>query len=166
VIPLINAIRERPWIFLILGGRGPQEETIRIACSSLGNVFFPGYIKPDEVPFFTALADIIYYCYNPQYAYASFNAPNKLYEALAAGKAILASNIGGEITKVVQSVKCGILISQVNTETIGCAIDQLAQESVRCPMQDRAYQAGLTTYNWAIAKKRLASTYSELLNRF
>jgi glycosyltransferase involved in cell wall biosynthesis len=163
VLPLLQTIRERPWLFLILGGRGGQEETIRIACSGLENVYFPGYISPNDVPLLTAVADVIYYGLNPSHIYASFNAPNKLYEALAAGKTMLSTDLGGELSDVVRSTQCGILISQADTDKIGAAIDILSQDTVRCAMQRRAAQAGLTTYNWLVAKQRLLSAYSKLM---
>ena len=126
------------------------------------NVFFRGYINPDDVPIFTAVADVVYYGYSPSYAYAPFNAPNKLYEALAAGKAVLASDLGGELSQVVKSSQCGILLPKVDALAIGSAIDQLSQDSVRCVMQKRAAQAGLATYNWLTAKQRLISAYENL----
>jgi glycosyltransferase involved in cell wall biosynthesis len=164
VLPLLQALRHRPDVFLILGGAGDQEEEIRSACASMQNVYFPGYIHPDEVPLFTMCADVIYYCFDPGNVYAPYNAPNKLYEALAAGKAVLASDLGGELSDVVKKTQCGILLSQVNPDTIGEALDQLKQETSRLAMQERARHAGLVTYNWTLAKKQLQDAYHQLFS--
>lgn len=165
IIPLLQALKLRPSVFLILGGKGDQEEYIREYSSSLNNVYFPGYINPDEVPILTSLADIIYYAYEPTSINAPYNAPNKLYEALAAGKAIIASETKGELSEVVKETKCGILLSTVNYETVGSAIDFLANSTDRFEMQNQAKKAGLNKYNWELAELKLVNAYSSLGNR-
>lgn len=164
VIPLLQTLRTRSDAFLILGGKGDQENEIRGFCSEMQNVYFPGYIHPDQVPLFIAVADLIYYCYEPSHVYAPYNAPNKLYEALAAGKAVLASDLGGELSEVVKKEQCGVLISHVDPATIGAAIDLLAQDSVRSVMQARSKIAGETVYNLALAQGKLKDAYCELLS--
>jgi glycosyltransferase involved in cell wall biosynthesis len=164
ILPLLQAIRGRSDVFLILGGRGDQEGEIRSVCLEMNNVYFPGYVHPDEVPLFTALADVVYYCYDPDHIYAPYNAPNKLYEALAAGKALLASDLGGELSNVVRSVQCGVLLSQVDHVTISNAIDLLLQKPVRLAMQAASRDAGQTTYNWTIARDKLKLAYTALLS--
>lgn len=165
IIPLLQALKLRPSVFLILGGKGDQEEYIREYSSSLNNVYFPGYINPDEVPILTSLADIIYYAYEPTSINAPYNAPNKLYEALAAGKAIIASETKGELSEVVKETKCGILLSTVNYETVGSAIDFLANSTDRFEMQNQAKKAGLNKYNWELAELKLVNAYSSLSNK-
>jgi glycosyltransferase involved in cell wall biosynthesis len=162
VLPLIEAIAERQNFFLILGGSGIQEGAIRAAIANNDNVYFPGYIHPNDVPLYTAISDIIYYGHQIDHPYGPFNAPNKLYEALAAGKAILASDIGGELSSVVKSVNCGLLLSELTSKFIGYAIDILASDTVRIPMQERALQAGLQVYNQEIAQQRLLDAYADL----
>lgn len=154
----------RSWVFLILGGKGDQEEEIRSACSKASNVYFPGYIHPDNLPLLTAASDVIYYGFDPENIYAPFNAPNKLYEALAAGKPVLAGDIGGELSSVVNNTQCGILLRKVTSDTIGAAIDVFADESSRTAMAERSREAGLTNYDWRIAKQRLTSAYHRLLS--
>jgi glycosyltransferase involved in cell wall biosynthesis len=161
---LLQAIRSRPEVFLILGGAGDQEGEIRKACSTLRNVSFPGYIHPDAVPLLTACADVIFYCFDPGNIYAPYNAPNKLYEALAAGKAVLASDLGGELTDVVKVLQCGLLLQSVDPESIGKAIDTLQIESARSVMQKRSLEAGQGRYNWTFAKKIMLNAYTTLLD--
>lgn len=165
VIPLVQAIRERPSFFLILGGRGDQEEAIRSTCAGAENVYFPGYIEPDQVRLLTAVADVIFYGLDPNHTYAPYNAPNKLYEALAAGKAVLATDIGGELSRVVRSTRCGLLLPQADVADVGAALDALSNRTVLAEMQERAAQAGLTEYNWTFARQRLLAAYANLLSK-
>jgi glycosyltransferase involved in cell wall biosynthesis len=164
LVPLVQAILERPSFFLILGGRGRQEEELQAMCSGAENVYFPGYIDPDEVPLLTAVADAIFYGLDVNDTHARYNAPNKLYEALAAGKAMLATDIGGELSSVIRSTQCGLLIPQADSAGIGAGLDALAVRSNLAQMQERAKQAGVTTYNWTTARERLLSAYTDLLS--
>lgn len=162
VMPLLEAIMSRPSVFVILGGKGDQEEEIRNYSKTICNVYFPGFIDPDDVPIYTKLADVIYYGYEPTSINAPFNAPNKLYEALAAGKAIIASETKGELSDVIREVGCGILLSQINAESVSSAIDDLLNSNKRLEMQLLAKKAGENKYNWKIAEQNLINAYSLL----
>ena len=163
VLPLVEALRERPAFFLILGGKGDQADAVREVCTTAENIYFPGYIDPHRVPLLTAVADIVYYGHDPAHAYAAYNAPNKLYEALAAGKALIATDIGGELSHVIRSTQCGLLLPEAGVSTIGAALDTLADGTLLAELQERAAQAGLTTYNWAVGRQKLQSAYASLL---
>jgi glycosyltransferase involved in cell wall biosynthesis len=162
ILPLIEAIRARPNYFLILGGNGLDESLVRSACQNCDNIYYPGYIPSNEVPVYTALADIIYYGLSPSHPYASYNAPNKLYEALAAGNAVLAMDMGGELSEVMRKVGCGILLSSGSVDAIGEALDYMANPDVLLEMKQKSAHAGLGTYNWEYAKQRLLQAYALL----
>jgi len=163
VIPLVEAVRENPKFFLILGGYGEQEEILRNKISNVENIYFPGYIHPDDVPIMTALADIVYYGFNPDHPFAAFNAPNKLYESLAAGKAFLAADIGGELSDVIKSSNNGILLSSLDVPSVVGALKMISENNRLEKMKQNAAKAGLNNYNWSIAEERLLNAYSELL---
>ena len=160
VLPLIQVVRERTQFFLILGGRGDQEEALRAACSGADNVYFPGYIHPREVPLLTALSDIIFYGFDPAHPSAPYNAPNKLYEALAAGKAVLATDIGGELSRVVREEQCGLLIPEPTPVAISHALDRLQDRCFLAELQRQARRASERQYNWAKARNRLIEAYA------
>lgn len=162
VIPLIEAIRERPWAFVIVGGTGGEEAEIRQLCEKMPNAYFPGYIHPDDVPLFTATSDVIFYGLDSNDLYAPYNAPNKLFEALAAGKPILASDLGGELSGIVRTEGCGVLISQITSRSIGEALDHIKDPGTRIAMEDRSRKAGKEVYNWKIASRKLTRLYEAL----
>lgn len=163
VIPLLNVIENDPSVFVILGGRGDQLEEITQKTKSLRNVYFPGYIHPDDVPLFTAISDIIYYGFDPKNIFAPYNAPNKLYEALAAGKTLLATDIGGELTLVVKETGCGLLIQEANETEIANAINYLKDNSNTDKFASQAKLAGESKYNWNMASKLLVDAYKTLI---
>ncbi len=164
ILPLVEAVRNSTSYFLILGGYGEQESEIAGICEDVDNIYFPGYINPKEVPLLTAIADVVYYGFDPNHPFAPYNAPNKLYEALAAGKAVLATDIGGELSEVVQSTGCGVLLSSPDAASIGAALNQLSQSGTLVKTQERAAEAGCAKYNWRAAKRNLLQAYSQLLS--
>lgn len=162
--PLVQAVKARPdSFFLILGGSGYQEKSLADLCEDAPNIYFPGFIHPGEVPLLTSLSDIIYYGFRPESSYSEYNAPNKLYEALAAGKAVLATDIGGELSQVVHETGCGLLLQDVDLETIGQALDSMVQGSRLSEMKHCAAQAGRAVYNWQRAKDNLVNAYQDLV---
>jgi len=163
VLPLIQAIQERQWSFVIIGGSGGQETEIRQICSTISNAYFPGYIHPDEVPLFTSISDVIYYGLDSQDVYAPFNAPNKLFEALAAGKPIIASDLGGEMSNIINTEKCGILIKNINPTSIGETLDKIKDSELRKIMEQNSKKAGVQLYNWKLASTKLREEYLKLL---
>lgn len=164
VLPLLEAVRNRPHVFLVLGGSGGQAGKLRDRSVGAENVYFPGFIEPDQVPLLTAVADVVYYGFDPLHPFAPYNAPNKLYEALAAGKAILATDIGGELSEVVRATQSGLLLPQADADSIGHALDSLRDRAFLDEMQCRALEAGRKTYNWASSEECLLQAYRSLLN--
>lgn len=162
VLPMIEAIQQRPHFFVIIGGTGGQEPEIRQLCSTLSNAYYPGYIHPDDVPLLTSISNVIYYGLDSTDVYAPFNAPNKLFEALAAGKPIIASDLGGELTTIVNTEGCGILIPHLDSQTIGEALDKIENSELRNAMAQNSKKAGMVSYNWKLASIKLKEAYQEL----
>ncbi len=151
VLPLIYSVKERASAFVIIGGTGGQESEIRQLCSTIPNAYYPGYIHPDDVPIFTSISDVIYYGLDSSDSYAPYNAPNKLFEALAAGKPIIACDLGGELSNIIKAEGCGILIPYINSDTIGDALDNIMNPELRKSMEQNSENAGRLQYNWKLA---------------
>lgn len=114
---LIGAVSQCPWIFLILGGDGFFRKIAEKAAKQYENIVYLGFVEPPIVPLYTALSDMVYYGFDPENPNARFSAPNKLFEALAAGKAIITADFG-EIGKIVRANRCGIILPRYDTEEI------------------------------------------------
>ncbi|MEA1970367.1 MAG: glycosyltransferase family 4 protein, partial [Thermodesulfobacteriota bacterium] len=86
---LIEAVKNMPETFLIVGGNGPCKGLVEDAARMYPNIHYLGYVNPDKIPFYTAMSDVIFYGFDPSNPNAKYSAPNKLFEALAAGKPTL-----------------------------------------------------------------------------
>ena len=60
-----------------------------------------GFVSGKQIADYTCAADVVYYGFDPENPNARFSAPNKLYEALAAGRPLITGDFG-EIADVVQ----------------------------------------------------------------
>jgi len=77
---------------------------------------FVEWVPPKDVPFYYAASDIVYILLEPQ-PINMISMPNKIFEAIASGKVVLASNFG-KIKEVVTSTGCGLLCNPTNTNEV------------------------------------------------
>ena len=130
LIPLIQAAQESPDIRFFLWGEGHQKSTVEAAVLNTPNVFYKGWLPPDQVPTAMQALDIIYYCLREDYPGALYNAPNTLGHAMAAGRPLIANQVG-DLGRIIKKAKCGVLIDPVTPETIHEALQKLKDPIVR-----------------------------------
>jgi glycosyltransferase involved in cell wall biosynthesis len=145
-----------------LWGDGPDREVVEQAATPYSNVSYNGWLEADELPVHFKAADIIYYCLRPDYQGAVYNAPNTLSQAMAAGRPIIANDVG-DLGRIVRETKCGLLLSKVSPETIADAIEQLQNPTTRAQLGENALRAAKDTYNLATVQNHLVDLYQELL---
>jgi glycosyltransferase involved in cell wall biosynthesis len=111
---------------------------------------------------YTCAADAIYYGFDPQNPNARFSAPNKLYEALAAGRPLITGDFG-EIAEVVRAARCGNVLPEYSVHEIRKAFDVLSDPRTRTAMADNAARMGRISFNWERGEEILFAEYSALL---
>jgi len=158
--PLIAAVKESREIFLIIGGDGPCSEIVKEASQRYTNIAYLGYVNPSKVPFYTALSDIIFYGFDPANPNSKFSAPNKLFEALAAGKAVLTGNFG-EIGRIVTETQCGLILKNFSEQEIKYSFSKLTPELLN-RLKNNASKAALAKYNWKRADSTLLLHYNSV----
>jgi glycosyltransferase involved in cell wall biosynthesis len=112
---------------LLLAGDGPCRREIAKLISDLGmskKVVMTGSVDEDEIPGLLASCDV---AVAPYPAIADFYfSPLKLYEYMAAGLPVIASDIG-QIGRVIHNQIDGWLVSPGDAETLAAAIERLKQ---------------------------------------
>jgi glycosyltransferase involved in cell wall biosynthesis len=154
---LIAAVSQTPDAFLILGGNGPGAEQAKAAAATCTNIAYLGYVQPQRVPFYTTLADIVFYSFDPANPNARFSAPNKLFECLAAGKAMLTGDFG-EIGRIVRELHCGVILPDYEAMRIRAAIEDLSGEVLN-EYSRNARRAAEERYSWPRAAEILLANY-------
>ncbi|HEX2908076.1 MAG TPA: glycosyltransferase [Phototrophicaceae bacterium] len=158
---LLEAVIQSPDVHLIISGQGPLEYLVHNALPHASNIHWLGWLKKADVDFYTQLSDVVYCCIHPTYYQADYVVPNKLFEAFAAGKALIAYKGVGEMSQILESFPAALLLDPVTPETLKLAFQQLQHSETLHQLQRAAIMAR-KTYNWAVAEKRLLDLYSEL----
>ncbi|WP_299094707.1 glycosyltransferase family 4 protein [uncultured Metabacillus sp.] len=91
--------------------------------------------------------------------------PNKLFEYMAAGVAVIASDFP-HYRKVVESANSGLLVDPENPQSISRAIITLLEDQqVTKKMGDNGRVAFNKTYNWNSEEKKLLTFYNVILKK-
>lgn len=154
------ALKERyPETRLIVIGRGPLLGRLRRAVQErhLPDVFFAGSVSEVEKARFYKTADI--FC-APSTGRESFGIV--LLEAMAAGRAVVASDIHG-YKRVVQRNVSGLLVEPKDPDAICTALARLIDDPA---LRERLGTAGAeraTEFDWAHVTAQLVEVYDEVL---
>jgi glycosyltransferase involved in cell wall biosynthesis len=159
---LLAAVGECPNVYLILGGKGVLEQRVVDAAAINQRILFVGFASGSQIADYTCAADVVYYGFDPQNPNARFSAPNKLYEALAAGRPLITGDFG-EIAEVVREANCGIVLAEYSTHEIRKALDAMAIRDTRDFMATNARRFGQTSLNWQKGEEALHLWYSRFL---
>ena len=161
IVPLLEAVEAREGISLLVGGDGPSADDVRAAVERCPRIRYLGFVNPAEIPLYTAMADVIYYGLDSANVNASYSAPNKLFEALAAGRALVCNRIG-EIGRIVDDEACGRVVEELTRDALADALDQLRDPERLAACQAAAREAGDERYNWSKAEERLLDLYQAI----
>jgi glycosyltransferase involved in cell wall biosynthesis len=158
---LIEAVADNPRLFLIIGGDGPCRDIAEEASRRYSNIKYLGHVPPSKVPMYTAVSDVVFYGFDPQNPNAKYSSPNKLFEALAAGKCVLTGDFG-EIGRIVKDTECGLIIKKFTREEIRKNLSTLKPEIVS-RFKENSKKNSLEKYNWQNARAALLDQYNHLL---
>jgi glycosyltransferase involved in cell wall biosynthesis len=159
---LLDAIESLPNWWVIIGGKGVLEETVQVRAAKNPRVLYVGLVKANDIPSYTCASDVIYYGFDPVNPNARFSAPNKLFEALTAGRPLITGNFG-EIGEVVRTARCGIVLESYTAANVRDALVRMSNSELRAEFALSAKQCGLASMNWSRGLEVLYRTYSRLL---
>src|SRR5690606_28995855 len=112
-----------------LVGGGPQEAALKAQAASLGiadKVVFPGRVPHDSVPAWSSLVDAFVFP-RKSMRLTEFVTPLKPLEAMAQGRIVMASNVGGH-RELIDDGRTGFLFPHDDVEALaGCALRVLGE---------------------------------------
>jgi len=125
-------------------------------------VHFLGWMQPEDVYAHLAKADIGLVCLHPEPRFM-VAWPVKLFEYMAAGLSVVASNFP-LWKEIVEGNQCGITVDPLDPKEIAQAIEYLLThpEEAR-QMGENGRRAVEEKYNWEMESKKLLGVYSKLL---
>ncbi|MCK4626050.1 MAG: glycosyltransferase, partial [Phycisphaerae bacterium] len=139
--PLLAAVTDDKRFACVIGGDGPQVDLVRQYAENYDNITYLGRVAPGRVPLITAACDVVYYGFDETNPNAQWSAPNKLYEAIAAGKPVLTGDFG-EIGQVVRKERCGVIGNLGSSADLAHALASLTKPGELKDLGSRAVQAG------------------------
>lgn len=154
-----------PDLRLLLVGGGSQERALQLKADTLGigeNVIFTGRVPHDSVQEYYDLVDILIYPRLPM-RLTELVTPLKPLEAMAQGKIVIASDVGGH-RELIRNGETGVLFRAASTESLGTAIVNLLEQR---ESWDRYRDSGRrfveSERNWPMSVGRYKTVYEQLL---
>jgi glycosyltransferase involved in cell wall biosynthesis len=142
--------------YVAMAGRAPYA----------GKVHVIDPVPPAQLLAWSASADIMIMTVQPQSENHRYMTPQKLWEALAAGVPVVASDLPG-FRSIVGRVGCGELVDPTDPVAIRAGVRRLLDlgpEGLRA-VGDRGLAAAHQTYNWEVQAEVLEGVYADLLAR-
>ena len=151
---------------IIVGGheKEPDLERVKALAQTLGiadRVTFTGLVEPAKVAAHLARAAVLVLP-NPASAISThFTSPLKLFEYMAAGRAIVASDLPS-IREVLQNNEQALLVTPGNAETLAEALRRVLEDRTLAERLARAAYAEAPKYTWARRAEKLEQLFTAL----
>ena len=157
----------RPCLYYHLGQcSGPcaglvSKEEYREQARRAGNVTLTGFVPPARVPEYLAAADILVMPTTPDLAYAAFTSPLKLFEYMASGRPVVASDIP-VIREVLEPGVNALLYPPRDADALATAALRLVHEpGLSAVLAEQAW-ADVQQYGWQRRAQRILDRITEL----
>jgi PEP-CTERM/exosortase A-associated glycosyltransferase len=164
-LPAIAAAH--PEVHLLLVGGGPQEASLKALVQELGlggRVLFTGRVPHQEVHRYYSLVDILVYPRLPM-RLTELVTPLKPLEAMAQGKLVLASDVGGH-RELIRDGENGRLFAAGDSAALAAAVlDMLAHRDGWPALRENGRRFVERERNWQASVARYRQVYSTLLGR-
>jgi glycosyltransferase involved in cell wall biosynthesis len=167
---LIEALQQLSGnVHLCLLGYGPMEAALSAMAGEephRGRLHVLAAVAPSELLDWVASADIVAMPIQPTTLNHRLTTPNKLFEAMAAGVPVVASDLPG-MAPIVAETGCGVVCDPTDPAAIADAIRSIFALSPdeRAAMSRRALQAAAGPYSWEAQVEVLLAEYGRLTGR-
>jgi glycosyltransferase involved in cell wall biosynthesis len=164
---LLEAVAQVPGVRCLVAGGHDQEPDLARLQALAGRigvenrVTFTGHLPPSDVPGVLARADILALP-NPASAISTHaTSPLKLFEYMAAGKAIVASNLPA-IREVLTHDANALLVTPGDPGALAAAIRRLAGDPALRETLAAAARTAVAEYSWDRRAERLEAFFTEV----
>ncbi len=161
------AILDVPGAVLALLGFGTWLERLTAETAAppyRGRVYLLPAVPPDDLLRWTASADVAVMAIQPTTVNHRFTTPQKLFESMAAGVPVVASDLPG-MAEIVGPEAVGVLCDPTSPRAIAAAISTivLAPPEERAALRAHVLRVAHERYHWGAQLGTLFALYDELL---
>jgi glycosyltransferase involved in cell wall biosynthesis len=161
---LVEAARPLTDVYVIIAGKGALEPEVRKWAMENPRILYPGFLHASAVPAYTCASDVIYCGFDPDKPNFRYAAPNKLFEALAAGRPLISPDIG-EIGDLIRGASCGVVLPDCSAASVREALEAMRDPARRLEWTHNAWRLGRQEMNWQNGRETLYREYSRLRPR-
>ncbi len=158
-----TAIGELPDVHLVVVGEGGAKLGIQVRAAGLPHadrVHFLPAVPPDEIPAWTAAADVAVIPIQPSTLNHRLTTPTRLFDAMGAGVPVVAADLPG-MAEIVRETGIGVLVDPTSPESIAAGIRDVLDASPerRAAYRDACLAAARGPYAWERGVERLLALY-------
>lgn len=163
LLELVEIFKKEKNAKLVIGGEGVLEKEIKQKIKETNNVLFIGKVSEKRVPLYTLSSDVVLAIYKSNSLNNNIaGPPNKLFEAIAAGKPIITSK-KGSTGKMVKELEVGLVVNANNVKEIKKTIDKITNKQKIIEKISKKSKEARKKYNWDTEKQKLIEIYDNLL---
>ncbi|ABK42698.1 glycosyl transferase, group 1 [Magnetococcus marinus MC-1] len=157
---LSAALKQPKVLFLIVGGYAKDMERWQHRAAQMGleNVRFEGFVANERVPLYLWAGDVLVMPYGNACTTTEWMSPLKLFEYMAAGRPIIASDFP-ILREVLENGKNGLLVPPDDGEALAAAMDALLADAPRRQALGAAALHQVRPYSWV-------NRVEQVINRF
>ncbi|HPT22416.1 MAG TPA: glycosyltransferase family 4 protein [Bacteroidales bacterium] len=162
---LIDAVNITEGVSLLIVGSGDMIDTLKRKVRSLdlnNRVRFFPKVPWEELLRYTRSADAGMSLDKNNNVNYLYSLPNKLFDYIAAGIPVVASDLP-EIKKVIVENKCGVIVRNVNPENISEAFTKLLDNKAKLEELKRNAVKASGTINWKIENEKVKELYNSII---
>lgn len=158
---LLEAAALLPNVRFVLVGK-VYEPQYQERARRLGNVTLTGFVSPAQVPAYLAAADILVLPSTSSLPYAAYMSPLKLFEYMASGKPIVASNLP-VFTEILVSERNALLYPSSDASALAYAVNRLWRDrSLGSRLAENAAE-GVQDFTWRKRADRILARIQTVL---
>jgi len=161
VLEAIETAAEMPEISLIIGGSKALTPLVQEMCARHPNTRFLGVVPNDDVLPMTVDSHAILAMFDPRQRINQVGLPNKIFEAMAAGRPSIVAE-GLPMSDFVVRERCGLAVPYTKAG-LWSALEKLRGDPALAEALGRnGLEAAKQRYNWPRESQKLIALYSEL----
>ncbi len=164
ILPAIDVVGAMPDVRLVIGGSKALAAEVAARCAQHPNTTFLGPVRSERVLPMTLESHAVLSMFDPVLRINQVGMPNKIFEAMAAGRPCLVTQ-GLAMSDLVVREDCGIAVPYT-PEGLRDGIQRLRDNPALAERLGRnGLEAARRTYNWPVEAKKLVALYEELGSR-
>lgn len=161
LIEAATHLKENEVVLIVGGGAGRERELQRRAKKIRARVRFAGQVPHQKIPLYLAAADcVVVPTSGKEKIGRSHTSPLKLFEAMAMGKAIVASNIPS-LCEVVDS-KTALFFPADNATALGETLSSILTDPLRAAKLGSNAKDAISSYDWNARARYIMTSIKKL----